>query len=157
MEKSYHKNYTELYWRNRNILIENEILPYQESIFKLFSAKLNSDANKDLERKRKKLYDLGQSCSDDFLEIHSIIVKRKKDGRINNDEDNEFDIAIELVNMDYWSVREFFDALKNKYLDDSEIYPLLNHICDNLSEMRRISEKHTNIIQEKEQNNHKLI
>lgn len=155
MEKSNHKNYTELYWRNRNVLIENEILPYQENIFKLFSAKFDSDANKDLERKRKKLYDLGQSCSDDFEKIHSIITKRKNDSGIDNDEDNEFDIAIEVVNMDYWSVKEFFDALKSKYLNDSEIYPLLNHICDNLSEMRRISEKHTNIVQEKELNNHK--
>ena len=146
MEKSNHKNYTELYWRNRNVLIENEVLPYQESIFKLFSTKFDSDANKDLERKRKKLYELGQSCSKDFDKIHSIMIERNKDNRINNDEDNEFDIAIEVVNMDYWSVKEFFDTLKNKYLDDSEIYPLLNHICDNISEMRTISEKHTNII-----------
>ena len=156
MERSDHKNYTELYWRNRNVLIENEILPYQESIFELFGAKFNSDANKDLERKRKKLYDLGKSCADDFNKVHSIMIKRRKYNK-SDDEDNEFDIAIEVVNMDYWSVKEFFDTLKNKYLNDNEIYPILDHICDNISEMRRISKKHTNIIESKEQHNHKLI
>ena len=154
MERSNHKNYTELYWRNRDALIENEIL-YQRNIFKLFSVKFDSDANKDLERNRKKLYDLGESCSNYFDKIHSIIMKRKKNGEIDNDEDNEFDIAIEVVNMDYWSVKQFFDTLKSKYLNDSEIYPLLDHICDNLSEMRRISKKHTNIIESKKHNNHK--
>jgi hypothetical protein len=58
MEKSNHKDYLEAYQQNRNAAIKNEILPYQENIFRLFSAKFNFDANKDLERKRKKLYNL---------------------------------------------------------------------------------------------------
>ena len=146
VEKSNHKNYTEQYWRNRNILIENEILPCQENIFRLFSTKFNWDADKDLERKRKKLYDLGKSCSHDLDKIHSIIAKRKIYHENDNDEDNEFDLAIEIVDMDYWSVKDFFNTLKDKYLNDSEIYPLLNHICDNISKMWEISKNKTNII-----------
>lgn len=146
IEFSDHKNYTEQYWRNRKVLIENEILPVEESIFRLFSIKFNWDADKDLERKRKKLYDLGKSCSNDLDEIHSIIRKRKIYNENDNDEDNAFDIAIEIIDMDYWSVYDFFNTLKTQYSNDSEIYPLLDHICNNISEMRKISKKHTNII-----------
>jgi hypothetical protein len=146
IEFSDHKNYTEQYWRNRKVLIENEILPVEESIFRLFSIKFNRDADKDLERKRKKLCDLGKSCSNDLDEIHSIIRKRKIYNENDNDEENAFDMAIEIIDMDYWSVYDFFSTLKAQYSNDSEIYPLLDHICNNISEMRKISKKHTNII-----------
>ena len=146
MERSNHKNYTELYWRNRNILIENEILPYQESIFRIFSAKFNADANKDLEKKRKKLYELGEYCSENLDKIHSIIAKRREIEKDDDNDENEFDMAIEVVNMDYWSVQDFFNTLKEKYKNDPEIYTLLDNICNNLSEMWKISKNHTNII-----------
>ena len=144
MEKSNHKNYLEDYWQNRDIAIQNEILPYQENIFRLFSAKFNFDANKDLERKRKKLYDLWINCWIDFDRIHVILNDEK--GNTDYDEDVELDIVQDIVNMDYGSVEKFFDTLKEKYSDNPKVYKLLDNICKNISEMRRISEKHTNII-----------
>jgi len=145
MEKSNHKDYLEAYQQNRNAAIKNEILPYQENIFRLFSAKFNFDANKDLERKRKKLYNLWKSCWNKFDKIHSILNKKNENFE-HDDEDVELDIVQDIVNMDYGSVEKFFNTLKEKYSDNPEIYGLLNDICNNISEMRRISKNHTNII-----------
>jgi hypothetical protein len=57
--------------------------------------------------------------------------------------------------MDYWSVYEFFCTLKKNFANNPEINMLLDDICNNISEMRRISKKHTNIIELKEEPNHK--
>ena len=143
MEKSNHRNFVEIYWRNRNILIQNDILPYQKAIFDLFRVKFEYDAKKDLERLRKKLFELWQKCADNFRMIHSIL---KEDNIYDNDEDEIFNSVQNIVDMDYWSVHEFFCSLKEKYADNTQIYQLLDDICNNISEMRRISKKHTNII-----------
>lgn len=143
MEKSNHRNFVEIYWRNRNILIQNDILPYQKAIFDLFRVKFEYDAKKDLERWRKKLFELWQKCADNFRMIHSIL---KEDNIYDNDEDEIFNSVQNIVDMDYWSVYEFFCSLKEKYADNTQIYQLLDDICNNISEMRRISKKHTNII-----------
>lgn len=151
MEESCHKDYLELYWKNRDIAIENWILPYKESIFSILSSKFKFDAEKDLKIKRNKLYNLGMSCSDDFNKIHNIITEDNEHD--NNeydhedyDEDNAFNLAVEIVDMTYWSVRELFNTLKNRYPDKSKIYSLLEHICNNISKMREISKNKTKII-----------
>jgi len=52
---SVHKNFIEWYWRDRNKLCSEKLLPYQNEIFKLFSEKFHTDAEKDWERWRKLL------------------------------------------------------------------------------------------------------
>ena len=152
MEESNHKNFVEIYWRNRNALIQNEIIPYQKAIFDLFWTKFEYDAKKDLERWRKKLFELWQNCAKKFRIIHSIL---KDDNFYDNEEDEIFNTVQNIVNMDYWSVHEFLCSLKERYTDNTKIYQLLNEICNDISEMRRISKKHTNIIELKEEPNHK--
>jgi len=143
MEKSSHKNFVEQFWRNRDILIDNKIIPYQNNIFDLFNDKFKSDAQKDWIRWRRKLEELWSKCGDNCEHIHQILVSK-------NTSFNEYEKIIEtvnnIVNMDYWSLQDFFGALKNKYKDIPQIYELLNEIIDDIWEMRRISKKHTNII-----------
>lgn len=143
MEKSDHRNFVELYWRNRDAIIQNDILPYQKAIFNLFSAKFEYDAKKDLEKWRKKLSYLGEKCANEFREIHLILKWENFD---DNDEDEIFNLIQNIINMDYWSVEEFFNTLKENYKDNPKIYNMLDNICNDISEMRRISKKHTNII-----------
>lgn len=152
MEKSNHKNFVETYERDWDTLIQNEILPYQEAIFDLFSAKFKHDAEQDLKRWRKKLFELWQNCANKFEEIHSIL---KDECFYDNNEDEIFNFVQNIVNMDYWSVYEFFCTLKKNFANNPEINMLLDDICNNISEMRRISKKHTNIIELKEEPNHK--
>ena len=90
------------------------------------------------------------SCSDDFNKIHNIITEdNEHDNEYDHedyDEDNAFNLAVEIVDMTYWSVRELFNTLKNRYPDKSKIYSLLEHICNNISKMREISKNKTKII-----------
>ena len=105
MEKSSHKNFVEEYWRNRDILIDNKIIPYQNAIFNLFSIKFESDAKKDWSKWRKKLEYLWFKCSNNCKEIHQILVT-------SNSSFDEYENTIEtinnIVNMDYWSLQDFF-------------------------------------------------
>ena len=153
-EKSNHKDYLNLYWKNRNKVVENEILPCQESIFELFSVKFNYDANEDLKRNRKKLFNLGKNCSKNLYEIHSILTKKQKFGE-SYDEDRQEEIVQEIVNMTYQSVLELFETVKEKFSDNPKIEKLLQNTCDSISEMLEISKNHTNIISQ--QNTTKLI
>ena len=143
MEKSSHKNFVVQFWRNRDLLIDNKIIPYQNNIFDLFNDKFKSDAQKDWIRWRRKLEELWSKCGDNCEHIHQILVSK-------NTSFDEYANIIEtvnnIVNMDYWSLQDFFGALKNKYKDITQIYELLNEIIDDIWEMRRISKKHTNII-----------
>ena len=142
MERSNHKNFVELYWRNREALISNEILLYQDSIFNLFSTKFKYDADKDWEKNRIKLERLWYNCANKCDEIHKIL-------SINDTMDDDIDLqetVNNIVNMDYGSVEELFNLIKKKYQNKPEIYNAIQEICNNLAEMRRISKKHTNII-----------
>ena len=162
MNKSQHKDYLEIYWKNWSKAIENEILPCQERIFELLSVKFNYDAKKDLDRKRIKLHDLWKKCWTDFSKIHSILTDNQANSE-SYDEDRQEDIVQEIVDMTYWSVEELYKTLKEKYekstemkekySSNPEIYQqllwLLEDICKNVSEMRRISKKHTITISQK--------
>ena len=142
MGKSNHKNFVETYWRNRLDLINNIILPHQNRIFSLLSKKFKSDANKDWERNRIKLKLLWYECANKCDEILKILNIRN---RTSNNADLE-DIVNNIVNMDYESVKDLFNHLKESYKNDPEIYNTIQEICNNLAEMRKLSKKHTNII-----------
>jgi len=142
MGKSNHKNFVETYWRNRLDLINNIILPHQNRIFSLLSKKFKSDANKDWERNRIKLKLLWYECANKCDEILKILNIRN---RTSNNTDLE-DIVNNIVNMDYESVKDLFNHLKESYKNDPEIYNTIQEICNNLAEMRKLSKKHTNII-----------
>ena len=142
-----HKNFVEwleMYKRNRSMIIDREIRPYEDAIFNLFGIKFKYDADKDWNRKRIKLKELWYKCAKSCEAIHKILNTNEY-----IDEDTKLvltEIVNNIINMDYWSVNEFFNVLKEKYKDNIEIYDALNEVCNNLSKMRNISEKHTNII-----------
>ena len=143
MEKSSHRNFVEWYKRNRDALISNEILPYQDAIFDLFNVKFKFDAKKDWEKWRVKLEELWLKCANKCKEIHETL-------QWNNDFFYEYDDTMEMVNnivnMDYWTLQNFFDTLKDKYKQNTQVYKLLSEISDCVWEMRKISKKYTNII-----------
>ena len=143
MDKSSHRNFVEWYWRNREIIIRDNVLPYQSAIFDIFSKKFDFDAQKDLLRWRKKLWRLGNSCAEELSKIHSIL----NSWTVSDDElDEIIEIVENVVDMDYDSVKEFFYTLKKEYSENWKIKERLNQICDNISKMWEISQDKTNII-----------
>ena len=142
VKKSSHKNFVEWYGRNRNLLINEKIIPYQNGIFKLFYDKFHADAEKDWEKWKIKLKKLWNDCANFCNEIHSVLSLNK----CNNMSDDLKNTVKNIINMDYESVQLFFNELKNKYEQSFEISEKLNSICKTLQEMRRISKKYTNII-----------
>jgi len=147
MEKSNHKNYIEWYWRNRDTLINDTVIPYQNIIFNLFSNKFKLDSQKDWERWREKLKDLWDICANNCKLIQRIILLQNNEQFEHNEHnDNILKTVINIVDMDYWSLQDFFLALKNKYKTNPEIYKILDEIRNYVQKMREISKKHTEII-----------
>ncbi len=142
IEKSSHKNYIEWYWRNRKAVIDNDVIPYQDAIFDIFSVKFQFDANKDWDRKRVKLKDLWTDCANICKKIHNIL----KSDEYYNDSDELMDTVTDIVNMDYWSLQEFFGVLKEEYKENPKVQPLLEEMYNDIWKMRTISKDHTNII-----------
>ena len=134
-----HKNYVEWYWRDWNKLCSEELLPYQNEIFKLFSDKFHIDAEKDWERWRKLLQSRWNKCWEICNEIHLIlwwndIINEKLKVFVNN-----------VVNLDYGSLCEVFVALENQYYKMwlNEVSGCIDEICLYLKKMRHISKSHT--------------
>jgi hypothetical protein len=141
---SVHKNFIEWYWRDRNKLCEQKILFYQSEIFKLFSDKFHIDAEKDWKRWRKLLKSRWNKCSELCNEIHitlwwNDITNEELKNLVNN-----------IVNLDYNSLSEVFQTLKNLYLKSWEdwISDQIGTICTYLEKMWRVSESHTVIKKE---------
>jgi hypothetical protein len=138
---SVHKNFIEWYWRDWNKLCEQKILPYQSKIFKLFSNKFYIDAKKDWERWRKLLKSRWNKCWEICNEIHltlwwNDIINEELKNLVNN-----------IVNLDYNSLSEIFQVLKNKYSKTGKqwIADQINLIYWYLEKMWRISSPHTTI------------
>lgn len=143
IEKSSHKNFIEWYWRNRKAVIDNEVMPYQDAIFNIFSAKFKFDANKDWDRKRIKLKELWIDCANECKKIHELL----HTDEYYDDSDDLMETVTNIVNMDYWSLQEFFNVLKDKYKENAKVCDYLNKISYDIWKMRAISKNHTNIIQ----------
>lgn len=142
MGKSVHRNYIEWYDRDRNNLIVQKIIPYEKNIFELFNQKFYEDAQKDEDRGRERLMSLWVLCADCCRLIHeNLIWVDWLDTELKN-------IVNSIVNMDYDSLREFFFALKFTYSTQWNQYAVdkISQICIYLEKMRKISQKHTNVI-----------
>lgn len=144
MEKSNHKNYVEWYGRNWSTLINDIVIPHQKTIFNLFNNKFKLDAQKDWERWREKLKELWNACANNCELIQRIILHQ-------NDKQSEYNddilkVVTNIVNIDYWSLHDFFNALRSEYETNTEIYKILDEICNYVRKMREISRNHTNII-----------
>ena len=138
--KSDHKNFINWYGRNRNHVIQEEIIPCQKAIFQQFSQKFSTDAEKDLARWRVKLYERWNICAQSCNNIHSMLQTSESLYEKFND------IANNIVNMDYESVSDFFIILKEHYKQNNDISHEIDNIIKHLSKMRKISKNHTNII-----------
>ena len=141
---SIHKNYIEWYWRNRNKICTEKLLPHQKEIFNLFSEKFYIDAEKDWERGRRLLKALWNKCSESYKEIHIIL-------NWNENFDNKIkDLINNIVNLDYNSLFEIFQALKDEYTkaENQEITEEIESICRYLKKMWNISCPHTTIQKE---------
>lgn len=155
MDKSEHKNYVEWYWRSRDKIAENEILPSEKEIFNLFSIKFKYDSEKDLQKWRKILSSLWNDCANLFQQIHQSLKQNLQEDELSEDELSEdelegaFDFVQKITDMDYKSINEFFQVLKSKYQNDKRIDDKMEKICENILHMRQISKEKTEIIQEK--------
>ena len=136
---SVHKNFIEWYWRDWNKLCEEKVLPYQGEIFKLFNDKFHIDAEKDWERWRKLLKSRWNKCGEICNEIHLILWW--------NDIVNEClkKLVDDIVNLDYNSLSEIFQILKNQYSNfwKDWVADQIGSICTYLEKMWRISESRT--------------
>ena len=147
MEKSNHKNYVEWFDRNRSLLAKTKIIPNEKAIFDLFSQKFSNDAEADLNRWRKTLRELWILCATSCQEIHNILA-----WKVENDPELK-ELVKNTVNLDYESLWEVFNEMKMLYAaksEDKEIEKRLEKICEYIEKMRRISQKHTNVISKSE-------
>lgn len=137
---SVHKNFIEWYWRNRDKLCEEKILPYQKQIFKLFSEKFHKDAEKDWEKWRKLLASRWNKCSEICNEIHLTLWNDMINGDLK-------DLVNNIVNLDYNSLLEVFQVLKDEYLKvwNELIVSKIWIVCMYLEKMWSISKSHTTI------------
>ena len=143
MEKSEHNNYIDWYDRNWSLLVKSQIIPNEKQIFELFSQKFFDDANDDLGRWRKKLWDKWKVCATSCHEIHNILSWNIK-------ENSGLKTLVEdIVKLDYWSLWEVFQRIKLEYFNkwwNEKIIEQLDNICKSIDEMWRISKRHTNVI-----------
>jgi len=140
---SVHKNFIEWYWRDRNKLCNEKLLPYQNQIFKLFSEKFHTDAEKDGNRWRKLLKSRWNECGNICNEIHLTLWGSDI---INND---LRDLVNNIVNLDYNSLLETFQTLRNRYSDiwNQNIVDKIEIVCSYLEKMWKISSPHTTILE----------
>ena len=138
---SVHKNFIEWYWRDWNRLCKEKLLPYQNEIFKLFSEKFHIDAENDWEKWRKLLKSRWNECGEVCNEIHLILWWN---GIISKD---LRDLVNNIVNLDYNSLLEVFQVLRDEYLKiwNQWVSSQIWIICIYLEKMWRISKSHTTI------------
>lgn len=138
---SVHKNFLEWYWRDWDKLCSEKLLPYQNQIFKLFWNKFCTDAKKDWEKGRILLKVRWNKCGEICNEIHLIFWWN---AIINED---LRDLVNGIVNLDYNSLFEVFQTLKDEYLTKWDEWTVnqIEIICSYLKKMWRISSPHTTI------------
>lgn len=141
IKMSVHKNYVEWYWSERDALCTQKLLPYQNEVFKLLSDKFYTDAENDREKWRKLLTYRWYRCSELCNEIHknfewSDVIGEDLKGLVND-----------IVNMDYNSLLEVFQTLKDEYSEGGNqwVSNQINYICEYLEKMWNVSKKHTEI------------
>lgn len=138
---SIHKNYVEWYWRQWDQLCSEKILPYQNEVFKLLGDKFYKDAENDREKWRELLTYRWYRCSELCDEIHKTLGWSDVVG------ENLKWLVNDVVNLDYNSLLEVFQTLKNKYSEDENqwIANQIENICVYLEKMWNVSKKHTEI------------
>ena len=134
-----HKNYVEWFWRNRDTIINTQLLPNQDEIFNLFSNKFHDDAEKDWSKGRVRLQTRWETCANACNEIHNSLW-----WDITNNEELT-NLVKNIVNLDYWSLQDFFITLRKSYSNNPEILTHIDNICKQLKKMWDISEPHTTI------------
>lgn len=138
IRKSNHKNYLPSYPFSTEEIIEKYILFNPKNSFKLFAEKIEKDAKKDWERGRKFLERQGLKAAENCKRISEIFMD------VKGEENSQ--LIEEIINMDYQSVVDFFQLLKSYFQENEEVYQNLSSIVKSFQEMRKVSEKHTNII-----------
>lgn len=141
IKMSIHKNYIEWYWSERDALCTQKLLPYQNEIFRLFSDKFYTDAENDREKWRKLLTYRWYRCSELCDEIHKNLEWNDIIG-----EDLK-DLVNNIVDLDYNSLLEVFQILRDKYLEiwNQWISNQIDNICEYLDKMWKISKNRTEI------------
>lgn len=147
MEKSNHKNYIKWVDRNWPLLVKKQILPNEKKIFNLFSQKFAKDAETDLNRWRKSLWELWKLCANSCHEIHEIFAWEAEN------EPKLKELVKNIVNLDYESLWEVFSKIQLEYFNtwwDEQVQKHLQNIQNYIKKMRQISKKHTNVISKSE-------
>ncbi len=138
IRKSDHKNYLPSYPFSTKEIIEKYILPNQKNIFKEFSEKIKCDAEKDGKRGRKFLESQWMKIASTCKIISNL--------SSSSEESDESQLVDEIINMDYQSVANFFWELAWYFETNTPLNQELSTIKELFEAMRKVSEKHTNII-----------
>lgn len=146
IKNSTHKNYVPGYGRNFQKIINEIIEKNENQIYKIFQNKFALDAQKDWNRWRKKLEEWWNNCAHLCENLYLIFWLTYNE---NKDYSNLINNVNNICNMDYNSIWEFFEKLKEYYEKkwNEKAIQNINWIIKNIKQMRRISEKHTTISQ----------
>ena len=145
---SEHKNYISRHnwsWEN---FIDDYIIACKDTIFDILSQKVNLDSKSDEINNKPKLAELWQNSKNISNEIHKIFSNWEKtqvNGKI-------FDIANDLIDMDYNTVSEIFKKISIRLYELSEDDAALKakRLSNIFEEMWEIWEEHTTVIAREE-------
>lgn len=135
-------NIIELYWWNRNALINDVFLYDTQCVFQSFNVKFHYNAQNNERIGQIKLSKLEEECAQCCAEIYSILKSEngmEKYSENDQEEDFVFDTVQDIASMGYNKIWEFFYVLKNKFSYNKQIMDILNKVSSNLSEMWKIS------------------
>lgn len=136
-------NLIELYWWNRDTLINNVFSYNPQYVFKSFNAKFHYNAQNNERTGKIKLSKLEQECAECCAEIYSIL-KNENGSNVYSENDQEedfiFDAVQDITSMNYDRIWEFFSVLKNNFSYNKQIMDILKRVSSDLSEMWKFQE-----------------
>ncbi len=141
---SEHKNYISRHDESWEKFIDNYIIAYKSTIFDILSQKVNQDSKSDEINNKPKLAELWQNAKNISNEIHKIFSNWEKT-QVNG---KNFDIANDLIDMDYNTVSEVFKKISIRLYELSEDDAALKakRLSNVFEEMWEIGEEHTTVI-----------
>lgn len=145
---SEHKNYIERFEWSWEDFFDQNIIPYKDCIFELFSEKIKNDSLKDICNNKSKIGNRWIEASNLSTEIHNILSVNPTQELLSDLYKQKLKIVEDLIDMDYGTVSEVFNSISKRFCELKEIESSkkASMISELFAKMREKSKKHTNII-----------
>ena len=140
--KSTHKNFISWYDEDRDLFVDNMVLPYKDKIFLVLSKKIDKDAKKDELSGKTQIAWLWSDAANSAKNIHDLF---KNIAESNHNPQQLQKISENIIDMDYGTVSNIFCIISTKLelLWNLEGSRMANNMKNNFELMRKKSKNHT--------------